>query len=229
VKKLLDIFIGDVFGDLKCISYHLRKNKNGSHSTVYTMKCNICGREKDMLSSTIRLGHGITHKACGKGIKTLDPIFYSRWQAMRTRTTNENYEHADCYSKKGIDSDEFKYFIDFYDKMYPSYLEMASIIGKENTSLERIDNSKGYSVENCKWIHKHDQPKNTSRTVVFKVIYPDGHEEIHSNAREFAILHNLNSETIIDCLNGKTKTHRGHMFLRLRKEAENELLRSEEK
>jgi len=215
MRRILEIGIGDVFGDLECIGSHIRRNPNGSNSTVYTMRCCICGREKDMLSSTIRLKHGITHKACGKGIKTLDPIFYSRWEAMRTRTTNENYEHANCYSKKGIDSDEFQFFIDFYDKMYPSYLELASQIGPNNTSLERIDNSKGYSVENCKWIDKHDQPKHTSTIAKFKVFFPDGREEIHSNVSEFAHKNGLDSSTILDCLHGRTKTHRGHRFERL--------------
>jgi hypothetical protein len=140
-----------MFGDLKCIG--IAKKKKGE-SYRYVMECQICGRTKEMLSSTIRLEHGITHKACGKGLKTKDEIFYSRWQAMRTRTTNTNYEHADAYSGRNIKSDEFKHFIDFYDKMYDSWLEISSIYGKENTLLERIDYNGDYSTENCTWIYK---------------------------------------------------------------------------
>jgi hypothetical protein len=151
VKKILDIKVGDMFGDLKCIG--IAKKKKGE-SYRYVMECQICGRTKEMLSSTIRLEHGITHKACGKGLKTKDEIFYSRWQAMRTRTTNTNYEHADAYSGRNIKSDEFKHFIDFYDKMYDSWLEISSIYGKENTLLERIDYNGDYSTENCTWIYK---------------------------------------------------------------------------
>lgn len=33
------------------------------------MKCTKFGREKEMLSSTIRMHKGTTHKACGKGLK----------------------------------------------------------------------------------------------------------------------------------------------------------------
>ena len=84
-----------------------------------------------------------------KNIKTKDPIFYQRWTAMRTRTTNPNYHAANCYSQKNIHSDEFTYFIDFYDAMYVSYKELADKIGANNTSLERLDNDKPYTKENC--------------------------------------------------------------------------------
>ncbi|MBO6268754.1 MAG: hypothetical protein J6N19_06375 [Clostridium sp.] len=214
-KKILEINIGDIYGDLECVGKHYRRNSNGSHSTVYQMRCKKCGREKEMLSSTIRYGHGISHKACGKGIKTLDRIFYSRWEAMRTRTQNPNYEHSDCYSEKGIDSDEFEYFIDFYDQMYDSFLKASEKFGKENTSLERLDNSKSYSVENCIWIDKRDQPKNTTRIVDFTVTYPDGHIESHRNINDFALKNGLDSNTIRDCLSGRTKTHKGFRFSRI--------------
>ena len=214
-KKLLEIQIGDMHGDLECVGKEWKRNPNGSRSSVYTMRCVKCGREKKMLSSTIRIGHGIHHKACGKGLKTLDPFFYSRWTAMRTRTTNPNYEHADCYSGKGIKSDEFEYFIDFYDKMHGSYEELAKKIGRENVSLERIDNSKDYSMENCRWIDKHEQPKNTSTIVEFRAVFPDGHTEEHRNVREFAFENGLNEGVIRDVLKGRTKTHKGFRFERI--------------
>lgn len=182
---------------------------------MYVMQCMICGRKKEMLSSTIRYKKGITHKLCGKGIKTKDLYFYNRWHAMRTRTENPNYEHAEHYSLKGVDSDEFKYFIDFYDKMYNSYKELADVIGKENVSLERIDVNKGYTSENCMWINKHDQPKNTSRIVTFKATFPDAHEEICRNVNQFAREHNLNSSCIHDVLNHRLNKHKGFKFERV--------------
>ena len=215
MSKILDVQIGDRYGDLICVGKVNRRGRNGLTANYYVMRCSICGREKEMLSSTIRLKHGIYHKACGKGIKTLDPVFYSRWQAMRTRTTNPNYQHADCYSKKGISSDEFTFFIDFYDKMYSSYKELADKIGAENVSLERLDNEKSYSVDNCIWIDKHEQQKNTSRIVTFKVILPDGRVEFHKNVSDYAKRNGLDSSTILDVLSGRSKTHKGIRFERV--------------
>lgn len=217
MKKLLEINIGDIFGDLQCVDILIKQLPNGSNSTYYKMRCLKCGREKDMLSSTIRLEKGITHRACGKGLKTLDPIFYNRWQGMRTRTTNPNYEHANCYSGRGIDSEEFKYFIDFYDAMYESFIEKANEIGKNNTSLERINFNKGYTKENCTWIHKNEQQGNTRTVVHFIAIFPDGHSEIHKNVNKFANEHGLDANTILDAMNGRISQHRGYKFIRLQR------------
>lgn len=217
MRKMLEINIGDIFGDLQCIDILIKQNPNGSNSTYYKMKCLKCGREKDMLSSTIRLEKGITHKACGKGLKTADSIFYDRWQGMRTRTTNPNYEHSNCYSERGINSDEFKYFIDFYDAMYEPFIEKSNEIGKNNTSLERIDVNKSYTKENCTWIHKNEQQGNTRTVVNFLVIFPDGHKEIHKNARKFAIEHGLDHNTILDVMNGRSSHHKGYEFIRLKR------------
>ena len=212
MKELNPLKAGDVVDDLICDG---KVKKDAGYK--YVMRCRKCGRTKEMWSSIIRLHKGTTHKACGRGIKTKEPIFYSRWIAMRTRTTNENYHGAEYYSQKGINSDEFANFIDFYDKMYPPFKQLADKIGAENTSLERIDNDKSYTSENCIWIDKHLQPQNTSRVVKFKAIFPDGHYEICKNVREFARIYNLNGSTIMDCLNENrgTTNHRGYKFVRL--------------
>lgn len=119
--------------------------------------------------------------------------------------------------KKNINSDEFRYFIDFYDAMYESYKELADTIGAQNTSLERLDNNKHYSKSNCIWIPKQNQQKHTSRIVKFEVTFPDGHTEIHQNIREFTTKYNLNDSTIQDCLNPNrsTKQHKNFKFKRL--------------
>lgn len=215
MKEIQKLNPGDIVDDLQCIGKV--KDKKVKNLYRYKMKCIICGREKDMLSSTIRKHFGTSHKSCGRGLKTKDRVFYSRWENMRTRTTNELYHAAEHYTGKGIDSEEFAYFIDFYDAMYDSYKKLANEIGAENTSLERLDNNKGYTKENCIWIHKKDQPKNTSKIVSFLVIFPDGRVEEHKNVREFALNYNLDANTILDCMNPKrgTTQHKGYKFKRL--------------
>ena len=207
--SLLHINIGDIFGDLKCVDiFYSQKYRQD----VYKMKCLKCNREKDMLGSTIRLEKGITHSACGQGLKTKDLTFYNRWQAMKTRTNNPNYPHYKDYGGRGINSDQFKYFVDFYDLMYDSFLECADRIGKENTSLERIDVNGNYCVENCMWIDKKDQPKNQRKTINFIATFPDGHTEICRNVMGFAKEHDLDSSSIYDCLSGKYRQHKNYKF-----------------
>lgn len=201
--------ISKQYGDLKCIEF-IGKNSNGHK--VYKMKCTICGREKDMKDYVVRQERGITHKACGKGLKTINKTFYSRWQSMRTRTTNENYWATHRYMGRGINSDEFEYFIDFYDSMYDSFIEHSKIHGEKNTSLERIDNNKPYSRSNCKWVTLNEQKENQEKVKIFKAISPNGEEFVARNVTKFCKTHNLDRCTVSDVLNGRSKHHKNWKF-----------------
>lgn len=211
MRKILDVEIGDTFGDLTCIDIVPPSNGN---STKYLMKCNICGREKLMLSSTIRLSKGITHKACGKGIKHKDLVFAQRYAAMRTRTTNPNYQHYDDYGGRGINSDAFENFIDFYDAMYDSYKELADEIGANNVSLERIDCDGNYTPDNCEWIDKKHQQQNTRRSIIFDVEFPDGHIERRKCFNKFCNEVGLNIGGASEALNCNRSYH-GYKFTRI--------------
>ena len=210
--------IGQVYDDLLCVE----KVPNDKYMNEYRMRCTVCGREKNMIDHTVFKHCGTTHKACGKGLKTLDPVFYDRWQAMRTRTTNSNYHATHRYKDRGIDSEEFKYFIDFYDAMYDSYVEACERIGDpHNVSLERKDINKSYTKENCEWIDKHDQPKNTCKTTHFTAIDPDGNVyENCSNLTEFAREHGLDPGASRDALNGRISHHKHWKFYRIEKSEE---------
>lgn len=201
--------IGKTYGDLICLKYLYTVNRS---QKVYLMKCTICGREKEMKGYVVKSGTGISHKACGKGLKTKDEIFYSRWQAMRTRTTNENYWAFSEYGGRGINSDEFENFIDFYDLMYESFLVAAEKFGKKNVSLERIDNNKSYSKDNCKWIHIKEQQSNQRKVKMFKAISPSGEVYITRNVTKFCEEHGLNRQTVSDVLNGRSTNHKGWKF-----------------
>lgn len=223
MELLLKIEIGKTYGDMICVG-HVKSNhyndlgKLISVDNLYVMKCTICGREKNMKSSTIRLRKGITHKSCGKGLKTVNMYFYDRWRAMRTRTTNMNYAHTDRYVERGINSEEFKYFIDFYDSMYCSFKKLADKIGPENTSLERIDINKNYTKENCKWIDVRDQQKNTSKTIYFEAIYPNGTSIKRNDLTGFCKENNISYSSAVDCICGRAKTAKRFKFKRIQKD-----------
>lgn len=79
---------------------------------------------------------------------------YSIWSDMKRRCSNTTRKDAKNYSLKNITvCEEWN--------EYPVFKEWAIENGYNDTlTLERIDNTKGYSPENCKWIPKSEQSKN---------------------------------------------------------------------
>ena len=173
-----DINIGDIYGDMKCVEIipwsDPRNPLKHKRNTVYRMKCIKCGREKLKPRYIVLKLEGMFHKDCDHFNHMSDPIFYTRWKNMRDRTTNTKKKEADRYVNRGINSDEFRYFIDFYDALYPSWVEMRKKYPANEISLDRIDNDKSYTKDNCRWVYYKDQYKNMSTNKFLKVMYPDG-------------------------------------------------------
>lgn len=192
--------VGEQIDDLVITS--IEKDKNGW--TVYNTKCAICGREKIMKGATIARHSGTTHKACGKGLKTKDPLFHEKWIGMRSRTNNPNSSHYKDYGARGINSDQFENFIDFYDLMYPSYCEAYKKLG-DKISLERIDVDGNYCVENCTWIDVDEQKGNQRKTVYFEITDENGVSAKYKNIRKFSRDNGYNDRTISDLVSGKLK------------------------
>lgn len=211
MKAMYVYDIGDIVGDLECID--IKKPAKGSgDGTRYLMRCKKCGREKWALGATLFRKSGITHKACGKGLKTVDKRFHSLWCAMRTRTTNPNYQHYEDYGARGINSDAFENFIDFYDTMYESYVIACKKYGTKNVSLERIDANGNYCPENCEWIDIHKQPCNCRNTINFIARSPGGLEYKGRNLMEFTRSHGLDYNSSRDVLIGRNKHHKHWTF-----------------
>lgn len=81
-----------------------------------------------------------------------NPI-YSAWSRMKRRCNNENSKEYSAYGAKGIKvSDLWTSFENFYADTGSSWFLGASI--------DRIDNSKGYSAGNCRWATMADQARN---------------------------------------------------------------------
>lgn len=165
--------IGETYGDLTVI--------NGTEKErVVVVKCNVCGREFEKNYQHLTKGSAVSHEYCSKHINDWENIrhskFYSSWANMRTRTTNKNSPKFKTYGARGIKSDQFKYFVDFYDLMYESYLEHVKVYGEDDTTIERIDVDKDYCVENCKWETWDNQAKNKTNTHKFIAISPEGKE-----------------------------------------------------
>lgn len=82
-----------------------------------------------------------------------DSPTYRSWESMKSRCNGTGgKKNIKWYSNIDYDS-KWEYFADFFEDMG---------IRPEGTSLDRIDNLKGYSKENCRWATAKEQSSNRS-------------------------------------------------------------------
>jgi len=125
-------------------------------------KCScVCGAVK-----TVRVGHlGIGKtQSCGCGLILKSTThgqskgkLYGVWSTMVSRCTNPKAEAYLNYGARGITvSQEWLTFEGFLADMgHPT----------QGLTLERLDNSKGYSKDNCVWASRAVQSRNTRRNI----------------------------------------------------------------
>lgn len=150
--------IGKIYGDMEIIEYI------GNIDRKFRIRCTKCKREKVVCYRDIKNLKRTSHEGC-RFLVERDDDFRIRWQTMRARTTNPNNDNYERYGGRGISSECYKYYIDFYDDMYESYLEHVAIHGVKNTTLDRIDFNEHYVKSNLKWATWKEQANNRSNNV----------------------------------------------------------------
>ena len=85
---------------------------------------------------------------------------YGRWLMMWQRCTNPKCRAYERYGAIGIEvCERWKNFKNFLEDMGEAPMGM---------SIERKDNSKGYTPENCVWANSSQQMRNTKRTRILE-------------------------------------------------------------
>ncbi len=121
-------------------------------------ECQYCGKEWECAVQDIKTGHT---KGCGclRGGKPTHRLcsnkFYNTWNNMIQRCTSPNHKVYKDYGGRGITVCE-------------EWLDVATFVAwAESThpnitgvSLDRINNDKGYSPENCRWTNNLTQNIN---------------------------------------------------------------------
>lgn len=82
---------------------------------------------------------------------------YGTWRGMLERCSNPNNRHWHIYGAKGIT----------VCQRWQKFENFLADMGErpEGKTLDRIDNSKGYNVDNCRWATSSEQSRNTERNV----------------------------------------------------------------
>lgn len=147
------------FGKLTVIK---RVENNYEGRSMWLCKCD-CGNEKVIRGDCLVKGQT---KSCGcllvESATTHGCTYtrlYERWMAIRERCRGNDAHHKKYYTDAGITMCE-----EWND--YTKFRDWSLANGyKDELQIDRIDNSKGYSPDNCRWVTKERNMRNRRNTV----------------------------------------------------------------
>lgn len=154
--------IGKIYNNVEILSFS-HKDKNGKKR--YKCKCLLCGNEFVTLGTTVKTGRT---KSCGclsrkkakermKKHGMHGTEIYKRWKGMKVRCNQPSYHAYERYHSRNITvcNEWEKDFMTFYNDMNDTFFTGAE--------LDRIDNDKGYSKENCRWVTHKENSNNRGK------------------------------------------------------------------
>lgn len=134
---------------------------------------------------------------------------HSLWRGMISRCKR----HKD-YAGRGIDlCDEWKEFISFYKWAIANGWHEHN---GHDLSIDRIDNNKGYSPDNCRWVDAKTQARNTRKNRAIRAVGEHGETLLHFNcmaeACEYLGKPQTATANITACCRGRIKHAYGYVW-----------------
>lgn len=158
---------GKRFGKLTVIE---KAGTNKHRKLMWKCKCD-CGNYSIVVGQDLRRGKTSSCGICvgGRNIKhsLSSSRIYCIWSGMKNRCLNAGNSYYYRYGGRGITVYEewLHDFQAFYDwSMLNGY--------RDDLTLDRKDNNKGYSTDNCRWITQKEQNRNkcNNRTITCRGI-----------------------------------------------------------
>lgn len=183
MPKFKDL-VGQRFGMLVVVARAERPENMLSKGTYWRCLCD-CGNERIVHVSSL---HNVRSCGCAKKTKTHGMSrgskhkhtgLFQRWSNIKDRCCNPKSKDYGRYGGRGITiCDEWK--LD-----YVSFYNWAIANGySEGLQIDRKDNSKGYSPDNCRWASPKENSNNRRDNITVNIFGPDKSlmelsEEIH--------------------------------------------------
>lgn len=131
--------------------------KNGNQ--VYLCECKLCGSMVSIYAS--HYYRGSTSCKC-RNIAVKNQRLYGVWVNMKTRCYNKNVPGFRDYGGRGIT------VCDEWRDDFKAFYEWALSHGyREDLTIDRIENNKGYSPDNCRWITSAEQNRNKRNNIYY--------------------------------------------------------------
>lgn len=157
----MENLIGKKFGRLTVIERDFSKQR-----CYYICKCD-CGKVKSIQAHHLKSGATTSCRCYQKEQASKSNIkhgqkgtsLYNRWKTMRQRCNNPKCKSYKNYGARGIKvCEDWDNFNTFYEWAINNGYD-------EKLELDRIDNNKGYSPNNCRWTDSLSNNHNRRITV----------------------------------------------------------------
>ena len=192
-------YIGKKYGRLTIVEY-TGKSQNNSHKVLCKCDCGnvfetlLCRLLNKNTQSCGCLKSNLVSKRNTKHNLSFDPL-YKIYTGMKNRCYNSNDPNYKKYGEKGITiCDEWlgeNGVYNFFDWAYENgYYYEKLPNGRTLLTIDRIDNNKGYSPINCRWVTNEIQARNKKTTVYVQI----NGEQV--NLREYAEKNKMNFMTL---------------------------------